>query len=108
MALGLSVVVCDFFFVMQRLPPITTRTDTLLPYTTLFRSPRRARRQDRTQPHHSRQVGTTRRPGVQEALSGRSARTNPAVGLGSRVEGERAPFGRARGDRKSTRLNSSH
>src|SRR3546814_3420321 len=28
-----------FFFVMRRLPPISTRTDTLFPYTTLFRSP---------------------------------------------------------------------
>src|SRR3546814_15813727 len=28
-----------FFFLMIRPPPRTTRTDTLLPYTTLFRSP---------------------------------------------------------------------
>src|SRR3546814_4399917 len=28
---------------MLRLPPISTRTDTLFPYTTLFRSPRRIR-----------------------------------------------------------------
>src|SRR3546814_2407818 len=27
------------FFVMIRRPPISTRTDTLFPYTTLFRSP---------------------------------------------------------------------
>src|SRR3546814_8257419 len=27
-----------FFFLMIRLPPISTRTDTLFPYTTLFRS----------------------------------------------------------------------
>src|SRR3546814_13485193 len=27
-----------FFFVMLRLPPRSTRTDTLFPYTTLFRS----------------------------------------------------------------------
>src|SRR3546814_3456377 len=27
-----------FFFLMMRRPPISTRTDTLLPYTTLFRS----------------------------------------------------------------------
>src|SRR3546814_19740813 len=27
-----------FFFLMIRRPPISTRTDTLLPYTTLFRS----------------------------------------------------------------------
>src|SRR3546814_8223803 len=28
-----------FFFLMIRLPPRSTRTDTLFPYTTLFRSP---------------------------------------------------------------------
>src|SRR3546814_16511677 len=32
------VVFCDFFFVMIRRPPRSTRTDTLFPYTTLFRS----------------------------------------------------------------------
>src|SRR3546814_21170200 len=29
-----------FFFVMLRRPPRSTRTDTLFPYTTLFRSPK--------------------------------------------------------------------
>src|SRR3546814_20588765 len=33
-----------FFFIMIRRPPISTRTDTLLPYTTLFRSHRPLRR----------------------------------------------------------------
>src|SRR3546814_15488441 len=32
-----------FFFLMIRRPPRSTRTDTLFPYTTLFRSRRRAR-----------------------------------------------------------------
>src|SRR3546814_9842177 len=40
-----------FFFLMIRRPPRSTRTDTLFPYTTLFRSPINARflelRQDR-------------------------------------------------------------
>src|SRR3546814_1725651 len=31
----------SFFFLMIRRPPRSTRTDTLFPYTTLFRSPRR-------------------------------------------------------------------
>src|SRR3546814_16400711 len=31
-----------FFFLMIRRPPRSTRTDTLFPYTTLFRSPARA------------------------------------------------------------------
>src|SRR3546814_2714354 len=32
--------VCFFFFLMIRRPPRSTRTDTLFPYTTLFRSAR--------------------------------------------------------------------
>src|SRR3546814_12428797 len=31
-------ILCFFFFVMIRRPPRSTRTDTLFPYTTLFRS----------------------------------------------------------------------
>src|SRR3546814_8688991 len=37
--------VCLFFFLMIRRPPRSTRTDTLLPYTTLFRSRYRAFKQ---------------------------------------------------------------
>src|SRR3546814_12840297 len=33
---------CMFFFLMIRRPPRSTRTDTLFPYTTLFRSERQA------------------------------------------------------------------
>src|SRR3546814_12848812 len=32
------VVFVFFFFLMMRRPPVSTRTDTLFPYTTLFRS----------------------------------------------------------------------
>src|SRR3546814_19130016 len=37
MMLYCTFVVCFFFFMIRR-PPRSTRTDTLLPYTTLFRS----------------------------------------------------------------------
>src|SRR3546814_3587292 len=37
-----------FFFLMIRRPPRSTRTDTLLPYTTLFRSPASPRRRPRS------------------------------------------------------------
>src|SRR3546814_13315604 len=30
--------ICSIFFLMRRRPPRSTRTDTLFPYTTLFRS----------------------------------------------------------------------
>src|SRR3546814_6278099 len=48
-------VLVSFFFLMIRRPPRSTRTDTLFPYTTLFRSPRspdKARR--RQAPRHIR------------------------------------------------------
>src|SRR3546814_9387939 len=35
----LCCVICVVFFLMIRRPPRSTRTDTLCPYTTLFRSP---------------------------------------------------------------------
>src|SRR3546814_8499730 len=38
--LTLFFVIILFFFLMIRRPPRSTRTDTLFPYTTLFRSPR--------------------------------------------------------------------
>src|SRR3546814_3951594 len=39
----LVCVLLSYFFLMIRRPPISTRTDTLFPYTTLFRSARNAR-----------------------------------------------------------------
>src|SRR3546814_18053112 len=44
--------VTHFFFLWCRRPPRSTRTDTLFPYTTLFRSPRPLRPRDG--PRHSR------------------------------------------------------
>src|SRR3546814_13430007 len=40
---GVCYVWLLFFFLMIRRPPRSTRTDTLFPYTTLFRSTRRPR-----------------------------------------------------------------
>src|SRR3546814_12353921 len=56
MILCMSTVLCIcvyIFFLMIRRPPRSTRTDTLFPYTTLFRSRQRARRAQRLerQPH---------------------------------------------------------
>src|SRR3546814_7836109 len=45
-----TVAVVVFVFLMIRRPPRSTRTDTLFPYTTLFRSPRRLPR--RLHPAH--------------------------------------------------------
>src|SRR3546814_1344198 len=38
--MSLSFSICCFFVLLIRRPPRSTRTDTLFPYTTLFRSPR--------------------------------------------------------------------
>src|SRR3546814_10848460 len=49
-----------FFFLMIRRPPRSTRTDTLFPYTTLFRSRRIARRApERPEPPRGARAGTT-------------------------------------------------
>src|SRR3546814_16949237 len=75
-----------FFFLMIRRPPRSTRTDTLFPYTTLFRSP----------------------VGGDVAAQGRDL---VPVAAGDRGDGrrvERHTVDAADEDRKSTRLNSSH
>src|SRR3546814_7087983 len=77
-----------FFFLMIRRPPRTTRTDTLLPYTTLFRSGqagdrgRRARVRART-PAARRlrpDPGASRGPARQPHLSHGGAELQPGDG----------------------------
>src|SRR3546814_12141248 len=98
---------------MIRRPPRSTRTDTLFPYTTLFRSPgeRRFLRNngfDRDQvPRWLALAGqglAELQLGVgNDAVDGRrAALQDDGVAL---FEGE---VGEGRQDRKSTRLNSSH
>src|SRR3546814_1827246 len=86
-----------FMFLMIRRPPRSTRTDTLVPYTTLFRSGLRGRRDEGHRderrlrahlPRLCRAAGAFLHAGAQPAPS--PGRTRP------------------RRDRKSTRLNSSH
>src|SRR3546814_15515976 len=87
----------SFFFLMIRRPPRSTRTDTLFPYTTLFRSV------------HIRDFGLQ--------LRGARPEFRPDIPAPERLvhahrrERQGASAGQAhRGslDRKSTRLNSSH
>src|SRR3546814_15809444 len=94
------VVFVFIFFLMIRRPPRSTRTDTLFPYTTLFRSSKKA----------DRQTGSSGGPARRRATSvlrrGRSIR-NPARRRGRK--GRACLCGRnVEIDRKSTRLNSSH
>src|SRR3546814_20457410 len=98
---ALGLVMCCFYvvFLMIRRPPRSTRTDTLFPYTTLFRSQRRDgdhRRPDQDHPGQ-RFVG--------------AAVSQPDPGARCpvrRSESKREPFRAGGTDRKSTRLNSSH
>src|SRR3546814_16516919 len=96
---------CFVFFLRIRLPPRSTRTDTLFPYTTLFRSGHAGRLTDPgLNPDRMRAVP---RRGTVEATAVR-----PAVGPAeeSRTQRRSAPWSRRPLpiDRKSTRLNYSH
>src|SRR3546814_6096229 len=69
-----------FFFLMIRRPPRSTRTDTLFPYTTLFRSP------DRPQRQHQRQPGPAlRQPPRHDCRRHRHRQIRLADGAGRRV-----------------------
>src|SRR3546814_5188912 len=70
---------------MLRLPPRSTRTDTLFPYTTLFRSPRARPAGDL--PHRARRRGRPRaRPGAgRRRLRGQAVLAARAGGAGARA-----------------------
>src|SRR3546814_1274693 len=108
---------------MIRLPPRSTRTDTLFPYTTLFRSLRRpaiarqAPPPGRSWPLRSKSLvyglRQCRKHGGPMGLTGKVEKVDAfqgAVrqGVDKRFRcADRATLSLA-GDRKSTRLNSSH
>src|SRR3546814_1782617 len=66
-----SCILC-FFFLMIRLPPRSTRTDTLFPYTTLFRS----LREGRIAGGHRRSDGR-KRPRHRDRMHGQGSRSDP-------------------------------
>src|SRR3546814_11978637 len=85
-----------FFFLMIRRPPRSTRTDTLFPYTTLFRSieiPLRPRHEDVN--------------ALEQAFPQRLDLVGHRVAEHRLVDDARHHPRRDQ-DRKSTRLNSSH
>src|SRR3546814_13187091 len=105
-------VILFFFFLMIRRPPRSTRTYSLVPYTTLFRSILLATREGFTSIEHVKRYTTTGMATDQGKLSnlnalgivaGATGRTVPQIGLTT----FRAPYtpvsfgtlaGRARGD----------
>src|SRR3546814_11250307 len=97
-----SVIALFLFFLMLRRPPRSTRTDTLFPYTTLFRS-----------------VAVVARPGADQRDLVHLRYAEQAQRVPVRDEGFDvvaafkelqlpAPVRLPAADRKSTRLNSSH
>src|SRR3546814_11239230 len=101
------------FFLMKRRPPRSTRTDTLFPYTTLFRSKRCAATAACTRCAKYRERFT----GITRGLI-KNSQAHPIdgdAGYSDKIAPDRGDFPApppsprwARTDRKSTRLNSSH
>src|SRR3546814_14502755 len=100
---------------MSRRPPRSTRTDTLFPYTTLFRSIRRLSPDTLLECVQAPALRVA--PGTVEAVQAALALLLPRLRLVSaqqqqcsqRLEALLAAMSEAPpGDRKSTRLNSSH
>src|SRR3546814_21197134 len=98
-----------FFFLTMRRPPGATRTDTLFPYTTLVRSPRRSGELLRGGCLAAVDAGE-RVSRIAQALTQRSV-----IGHGQSPRRPRLASARTADlqkanhrDRKSTRLNSSH
>src|SRR3546814_18660068 len=94
-----------FFLLRIRRPPRSTRTDTLFPYTTLFRSAEQGNGavegDDGNRAHQQALVD-----GLEGKLAKRSlAQTRQA---GEQVDRQVERGGPDAEDRKSTRLNSSH
>src|SRR3546814_12472601 len=108
---------------MLRQPPRSNRTDTLVPYTTPFRSLAgrvgQAEQEGRGIPHRQGEWGRCTQTRSQDGTQGREqvqASGCKEDGAQEQQEGNRQarPQGREKGrwqigrDRKSTRLNSSH
>src|SRR3546814_13415827 len=99
----MSVIFCSCFFLMMLRPPRSTRTDTLFPYTPLFRS---------------LVVAHLRRKLRQGGRLGNLCLRARGIGFGEQALALRAArkrlikragrIGVRDRDRKSTRLNSSH
>src|SRR3546814_12473759 len=93
-----SLCVVEFFFLMIRLPPRSTRTDTLFPYTTLVRSFALSDEQRMIQE-------SARDFAMSEVLPIANEYDPERRDIPESLRAKLAEMGL---DRKSTRLNSSH
>src|SRR3546814_17942148 len=96
-----------FFFLSIRRPPRSTRTDTLFPYTTLFRS-RVESGAGAGVIHFARRTNPPDRPPARVGLRNARCRTVAATEPGHLEALDLGPRPIRHVDRKSTRLNSSH
>src|SRR3546814_15917037 len=92
-----------FFFLMRRRPPRSTRTDTLFPYTTLFRSP----------PISARRRGLGRPSGGADDAPEMCSGGDPALPIAKAGRGERdaddptgSPVSRPRSEEHTSELQS--
>src|SRR3546814_15998112 len=99
------LLVVFFVFLIIRRPPRSTRTYTLFPYTTLFRSNAEARRARGPHPVRPGKAVADRRKEAAQQVQELALRHAPGAGTG-RPHRRRRAHGIQ--DRKSTRLNSSH
>src|SRR3546814_6414146 len=107
---------CLFFCLMIRLPPRSTRTDTLFPYTTLFRSTAVAVRLVEQLPYVVADAVEIGRAENMLVMLGAQRRGNvtgrPMLGLRIAIKADGEGFDRLatffRQDRKRPRPNSSH
>src|SRR3546814_13238913 len=99
---------------MIRRPPRSTRTDTLFPYTTLFRSADvggdgapEGRKAGEGEDHEDRLDAKRENDVLTNDAQGSLGMTDEP-GQFREIVGHQRDVGRLDGDRKSTRLNSSH
>src|SRR3546814_10999223 len=98
-----------FFCLMIRRPPRSTRTYTLFPYTTLFRSNVPGQDEDHAGSDGAPPAYRPHKPAVVEAaVENVVVRSREETSHGYRGSGRPAGLPDPERDRKSTRLNSSH
>src|SRR3546814_13926861 len=102
-----------FFFLMIRPPPRSTRTDTLFPYTTLFRSQiardsNAALRRLKAGLLALPESGENGFEGLIATLLGSVTQVSFRLATSGTQDGQDGRGDGPMGDRKSTRLNSSH
>src|SRR3546814_7242022 len=87
LCVSISVVMCSvpFFCLIIRLPPISTRTDTLFPHTTLCRSAHRQQADRPAHPPRRFRQGARRRADRRGCMAGRA----DAAGAGGARRGAR-------------------